>query len=93
MTIAKPDQLVTDEQVLGHHFGSWPEDMPPRKVLAVGVINVAFGYTPGSTMLTILRRHGLVSQRVNTTLTKKGRQYFRSTCPDGVGVLKATAIF
>ena len=92
MTIARPDQVVTDEEVLAHHFGRWPDNMPLRQVLAHGVIDVAFGYRPRSTVLAILRRHGLVSQRPNTTLTKKGRQYLRSTCPDGVEALRATAI-
>lgn len=90
-------EIVTDEEIeLAHHgnFGT----MPKRRVVDEGVLKYAFGYSSGSTQLTILIEHGLVRKpkpgSYHTTLTKKGQAYLRAlkgACSieqilDGLGV-------
>lgn len=74
--------IVTDaeiEAVHGHaNFGS----MSKREVVDDGVLKYAFGYTSGSTQLSILLEHGLVRRpkpgSYYTTLTRKGQRYLRA---------------
>lgn len=76
----KPVDIVSDaaiERVHGNaNFGP---DFSKRRVVNEGVLNYAFGYTTGYTMMTILREHGLITkpQGYKASLTEKGKEYLR----------------
>jgi predicted transcriptional regulator len=78
-----PFDIITDAEIERVHaranFGSTTK----REVVAIGVLNYAFGYTTGSTMLAILVEHGLVRRprpgSSATTLTSKGKKYLKAT--------------
>ncbi len=80
-----PEQIISDEAVTRVHgyanFGS----QTPRQVLADGVLQYAWGYSTGHTMLCILLEHGLIRKpkpgAYYTTLTKLGQEYLRAAWP------------
>lgn len=78
----KPEEIISDEEITHVHgyanFGS----MTPREVVNDGVRKYAIGYTGGSTQVSILREHGLITKPVNAgyraNLTEKGKRYARA---------------
>lgn len=80
--MSAPDEIISDEEIVrvhGHaNFGS----MTPREVVNDGVRKYAVGYTGGSTQLSILREHGLITApkgiSYQANLTEKGKRYARS---------------
>lgn len=80
-------ELIPDADVArvhGHaNFGS----MTPRQVIAEGVLKYAYGYTCGSTQLSILLEHRLIRKpkpgSYDSTLTLRGQAYLRAAWPYG----------
>jgi hypothetical protein len=88
--MSAPEQIITDEQIIKVHayanFGS----MTPREVVNDGVRKYVVGYTGGSTQLSILREHGLITQpkprSYRANLTEKGKSYARAIFTEAVFV-------
>lgn len=75
-------QIISDEEIEANHAGSWGA-MSPRDAVNDGVRKYAVGYTGGHTQITILRRHGLITQPHGhwgdkASLTEKGKKYARA---------------
>lgn len=75
-------EIVSDAEIDRVHANANFGDESKRDVVDGGVIQYALGFTTGYTLLMILMEHGLVRRprrgRYATTLTKKGRNYFRA---------------
>lgn len=78
-------KIVSDEEVARVHGNANFGATSPREVVNEGVRKTAVGYHCGSTMLSILREHGLITKpRPGTSdcdLTKKGKSYGRALWP------------
>lgn len=78
-------KIVSDEEVARVHGNANFGAISPREVVNEGVRKTAVGYHCGSTMLRILREHGLITKpRPGTSdcdLTKKGKAYGRALWP------------
>ncbi len=82
------DALVPDAEIIHVHGNANFGPQPLREVVNEGVLKYAFGFTSGYTQLRILMEHGLVRTpkpgKYSTTLTAKGRRYFRIMFPYSV---------
>tara|TARA_R110000782_G_C14663387_1_gene398112 strand:- start:410 stop:682 length:273 start_codon:yes stop_codon:yes gene_type:complete len=74
--------IITDEELARVHGNAKFGSMTPRNVVNDGVRKYAVGYQGGSTQVTILREHGLISKPKNcgykANLTEKGKRYARA---------------
>ena len=78
----KPEQIITDDEIIHVHANANFGSMTPREVVNDGVRKYAVGYQGGSTQLAILREHGLITAPkgcgYKANLTEKGKRYARS---------------
>lgn len=56
-----PTEIIPDANVERVHANANFGDRGKRQVINEGVLNTAFGYASGHTMLTILREHRLIT--------------------------------
>lgn len=75
-----PSEIITDEEINAHHFGRFGANADPREIVNEGVLKAAFGYSSGSTVCTILRRHALTTN--GHALTRKGKNYLQAVFSD-----------
>lgn len=89
--MARPEDIISDADVLRVHAHANFGTMTPREVLADGVWKYSMGYSGGSTQLAILREHGLVTKprgiSYRADLTEKGKRYLRSLNPPRPGLI------
>jgi hypothetical protein len=79
----KPSDIISDAEIERVHANANFGSAGKREVVAIGVLDYAFGYTTGSTLLSILVEHGLVRRprpgSSATGLTYKGKKYLKAT--------------
>ena len=83
-SLKEAKEIVSDAEIKLYHrdnFGSGT----PRQILNKAVVRVAFGYSIGSTAMSILRDHRLITRpseiRFSHQLTAKGKKYLRAIFP------------
>lgn len=81
MTLKTVEQIISDKDMhfVGGTFGVGT--LPPRQVLAEGVLKYAMGYSTGYTVMDILRTHKLITagdRSGRRVLTVKGQEYLRA---------------
>ena len=78
----KPEEIISDEEVIRVHGYANFGDMSPREVVNDGVRKYAIGYSGGHTQLCILLEHKLITKpkpgRYGANLTVKGKRYARA---------------
>jgi len=81
MTTPTTRDLISDEEIDAHHFGSFGKGSNyvdvRREILEEGLLKALMGYHNGSTVTAILHRHKLITQRGGRP-TRKGLNYLRS---------------
>lgn len=72
--------IIGDKALLEVHGNANFGPMTPRQVVNDGVLKYSMGYTGGSTQVSILREHGLITKPsgYKANLTEKGKLYLRS---------------
>ena len=77
-----PSSIISDQDVARVHGNANFGGMSQRQVIDEGVLKYAFGYTSGSTQMSILIEHGLLRKprpgSYHSTLTLKGQRYLRA---------------
>lgn len=83
-SIKEAKEIVSDADVKLYHRGNFG-DATPRQVLNEALIQVMFGYSTGSTAMSILRDHRLITRpsevRLSSQLTATGKRYLRAIFP------------
>lgn len=71
-----PEHLITDEEIEANHF--WHGNCPStkREVVNMGLLKLVCGFGNGSTVTSILHRHGLLYS--DHILNERGRKYLWS---------------
>jgi hypothetical protein len=76
------NNIIRDAEIERVHANANFGSMPKRRVVDEGVLKYAFGYSSGSTQLSILLEHGLIRKpkpgRYGSVLTVKGQRYLRA---------------
>lgn len=78
-------EIISDDEILRvrRKYDNWLGEYHPRVAVRRAVIQIAFGYSVGSTTYNILRDHELVRKRVSLrnpmTLTRKGYRYLKAS--------------
>ena len=72
----KPEQIISDDEIIIVHGGANFGDTPKRDVVNYGVLKCACGYYQGYTSRQINVEHGLIDK--DYKLTQKGREYLWS---------------
>lgn len=83
----KPDEIITDADIERvHGYANFGLEMTKRQVVDSGVLQYAFGYSTGYTMLTILLEHKLLTKpkpgSYKARLSDKGILYLKSLFAD-----------
>jgi hypothetical protein len=77
-----PSDIISDAEIERVHGYANFGGIKKRTVVDEGVLKYAFGYSGGSTQLSILLEHGLIrkprSMHYDSDLTKKGKRYLRA---------------
>lgn len=88
--MAKPEEIISNEEVIRVHGHAYFGPMTPRQVVNDGVWKYAIGYSSGHTQWEILRGHGLITgarrgrHGQKASLTEKGKRYARALYGAGI---------
>lgn len=79
-------EIIPDSVIRTVHANADFGSMTPRDVVDEGVYKYAFGFSGGSTQVSILREHGLITAVLGgyrANLTAKGKRYARAMVNEG----------
>lgn len=77
-------EIVPDSEIERVHANANFGSMTKRQVVDEGVLQYAFGYCTGHTMMMILYEHGLITvpKGYKANLTQKGKEYLHAMFAD-----------